>query len=140
MSPVLDAARRAFDSIPLYRAIYGSRPQSEADVPFLPISAFHRAGTSLDIIASTEAIRGVIPAYSRHARRLPVTVLESEAEWTLRLERFRHALSVLGAAPEDGRRFAIVADEATGPFASDIANFLAWDRAECSVIFLWDGP
>ena len=100
MSLVLDAARRAFDTIPLYRALYGSRPESEADVPFLSISAFHRAGTPLDIIASTETIRGVIPAYSRHARRLPVTILESEAEWTLRLERFRHALSVLGAAPE----------------------------------------
>jgi hypothetical protein len=141
MSLVLDTAQRAFDTIPLYRTLYGSRPESEEDVPFLPISAFHRAATPLDLVASTGTIRGIVPAFSRHARRLPVTVLESDAEWMLRLDRFRHALSVLDAAPEVGRRFAIIADESTGPFAADIANFLAWDRAECSVIFyLWDGP
>jgi hypothetical protein len=138
MSLVLDTARRAFDTIPLYRTLYGSRPEREVDVPFLSISAFHRAATPLDIVASTDAIRGIVPAFSRHARRLPVTVLESEAEWKLRLDRFRHALSLLDASPEDGRRFAIIADEATGAFASDIANFLAWDRAECAVVFLWD--
>jgi hypothetical protein len=141
MSVVLDTARRAFDTIPFYRRLYGSRPERDADVPFLSVSAFHRAATPLDIVASTESIRGIVPAFSRHARRLPVAVLESEAEWKLRLDRFRHALSVLDAAPEEGRRFAIIADESTGPFAADIANFLAWDRAECSVIFhLSDGP
>jgi hypothetical protein len=138
MSLVLDTARRAFDTIPLFRTLYRSRPEREADVPFLSISAFHRAATPLDIVASTGTIRGIVPAFSRHARRLPVTVLESEAEWKLRLGRFRHALSLLDASPQDGRRFAVIADEATGAFASDIANFLAWDRAECAVVFLWD--
>jgi hypothetical protein len=140
MSSVLDAARRAFDSIPLYRAVYGSRPECEADVPFLSVSAFHRAAAPVDIIASTAAILGAVPPFRRGARRLPVTILESERETALRLDRFRHALKILDAEPKAGLRFAIVADEATGPFAADMANFLAWDRAECAALFVSDGP
>lgn len=140
MSLLLACARRAFDTIPLYRALYGRRPDSEAEIPFLPVSAFHRAAAPTDLAAANDMLRGIVPAYSRNARALPVVALESEAEWRLRLDRFRHALDVLGAGPQAGLHFAVVADEASGPFASDIANFLAWDRAECSAIFQWDDP
>ncbi len=140
MSLVLATAQRAFDAVPLYRALYGRRPERVEDVPFISASAFHRAQRPLDVITTPDGLRGVVPAFSRHGRRLPVAVLESEEEWRLRRDRLHHALSVLDATPAPSRRYAIVTDDSSGPFASDISNFLAWDRTACSIVFVWDSP
>jgi hypothetical protein len=136
MSRLLDTAQRAFDAVPFYSVLYRVRPEVEDDVPFISHVAFHRARGTVDCIARTAQIIGAVPAYRRGLSCFPLTVLESEEEWQARLGRLRHALGLLGVGPEAGLRFALVADDATGPFASEISNFLAWDRAEGSIVFL----
>ncbi|HEV2899374.1 MAG TPA: hypothetical protein VGX71_16375 [Pseudaminobacter sp.] len=135
MSGVLRSAQRAFDAIPFYRGLYGDRPTRDDQVPFISHVTFHRAAGPIDVIASSAEIMGAVPCLRRGLCRLPLTILESEKEWRTRIARLRHAMRSLGC-PVDGRlRFAVLSDDATGPFASELSNCLAWDRSECSVVF-----
>lgn len=140
MGRLLEAARRAYDQVPLYRTLYGARPRAEAEIPFISHVSYHRARGVLDCIAAEDDILGAVPAYRRKSRALPVTPLQSDEEWNDRLARLLAGLERLDILPADGPlRFLMIADEATGPFAGELSNALGWVKHQASITYHDDG-
>ena len=78
---LIEAARHAYDTVWLYRAIYGTKPTSPDDVPFISHVNFHRARNVLDCVVEGCEIHGAVPGYVHGSRDLPVTPVESGEEW-----------------------------------------------------------
>lgn len=137
MGPVLDAAQRAYDAVPLYRVLYPQRPQRESQVPFISYVEYHHARGPLDCITGVDQALGAVPAYNRKSQRLPVTPLESGDEWTGRLNRLLAGLAHLGLPDANGGlSVLLLADDATGPFASELSNGLGWVRHRASISYI----
>lgn len=137
MSPLLQAARRAYDTTTLYRVLYRDAPESEAAIPFVSHANYHRARGVVDCMTREAEIVGAVPAYHRNVRRIPVNVVESEEEWILRQQRLVRALADLGIAGDGPRySFLLVADDASGPFACELSKGLTWERHQASITYL----
>lgn len=137
MSRLLQVARRAYDETTLYKILYRSSPVSEASIPFVSHTNYHRARGIVDCMVAGAEIVGAVPAYHRNIRRIPVNVVESEEEWVLRQQRLVRALADLGIATEGPRySFLLIADDASGPFACELSKGLSWERHQASITYL----
>lgn len=137
MSPLLQAARRAYDTTTLYRILYRDAPENEAAIPFVSHANYHRARGVVDCMTPDAEIVGAVPAYHRNVRRIPVNVVESEEEWILRQQRLVRALADLGIAGDGPRySFLLIADDASGPFACELSKGLTWERHQASITYL----
>lgn len=133
---LIESAQRAFDTVKLYRMIYGKRPQVPEDIPFISHVHFHRARNVLDCVAKGGEILGAVPSYVRGSRDLPVTALESGDEWNYRLDRLVSGLQHLGLSITQERiKFLIVANQVTGVFASYLSDQLGWLKHQASISY-----
>lgn len=137
MSRLLQAAQRAYDRTTLYRLLYRDAPETEASIPFVSHTNYHRARGVVDCMTGEAEIVGAVPAYHRNVRRIPVNVVESEEEWILRQRRLVRALADLGIAVDGPRySFLLIADDASGPFACELSKGLSWERHQASITYL----
>lgn len=138
-APLLAAARAAYDALPPYRALWPGRPTVETGIPFIGAADLHRVGGAGQLyLAGTDPV-GAVPPLRRGRAHLGVTRLEADGDWLLRQRRLIGALSRLGATRLP-RRMALVTDDATGPFAADLVELLAWSRISASLVYAEAGP
>lgn len=134
---MIKTAQRAYDSVKIYRMIYGRRPRIATDIPFISHVQFHRARSVLDCVADMSDIHGAVPSYIQGSQSLPLTPVENGEEWSYRLNRLASALEYLGLPVNHQRyRFLIVADERTGVFASYFSDQLGWLRHQASLTYV----
>ena len=138
MSVILNAAQRAFDRIALYRLLYRERPEQIERVPFISSTHYFRATGTLECIDPSLEICGVLPPFHREFRRLPFTVVESDADIDLRQERLELALEDIGIQDGSKQRMLMVTTEANGPFACDLSSGVGWEGHPAS-IYYWNG-
>ena len=136
---VLQAAQSAFDETTFYRELYRTRPEEVDDLAFVSHAAYHRATGLLGCIADREEIIGAIAPWLRGVRRFPYTIVESDEESLHRFNRFVHALDVLGLRGDSPRKFAVVTDDAHGPWACELLKGLAWDSHQASMTYIENG-
>lgn len=133
---VLAAARRAYDTVPFYRRLYGERPVRLRSVPAIGPSAFHRADSVVDCVVDGDAVASAVAPLCRGVPRLPFAPVEDRAEALAREQRLVAGLRRLGRfAPQDGTRFLLLADDATGPLAARLSNGLAAAGGSASILF-----
>ena len=84
---LLAAAKLAFRETSFYSHIYRSEPNDVSEIPFISLSAYHRAYGILDCIVDREAMIGVIPPFRRFAKKFPFSVPEDECELVLRQQQ-----------------------------------------------------
>lgn len=89
----------------------------------------------LDCITDRSEVSGALAAYHRNARKFPFNIVEGETEQQQRHKRLIHALSVLGITSKNSNRFLLIADDASGPFAGELATCLAWEHHQASIVF-----
>lgn len=135
MHPVLKAAKKAYDSIPFFNLLYGTIPKSLNEIPFISYSNYHRALGVTDCIDGTAELSGVAPPNHRDFRRMPFSILESEADIDLRQERLSHALQDIGISSAPSLRILLITDEANGPFACDLSTGLGWEGHPASIFY-----
>ncbi|VGO16495.1 hypothetical protein PDESU_05086 [Pontiella desulfatans] len=138
METILGAAQQAFDRVGFFRLLYGERPERTEAVPFVGSTHYFRAEGTLDCIDPAVAICGALPPFHRGFRRLPFTVVESEADIDQRQERLERALGDVGIAEEPSRRMLMITNEANGPFACDLSTGLGWEGHPASIHY-WGG-
>lgn len=133
-SPLLEAASAAWDALPLYRRLWGRRPNRDSDIPFLDAADLCLVDGPSDLVVAGAVPIGIVPPFHRGWTTLPVTRLEAEGDWLLRQSRLIAGLSHLlsGNLP---RRMVLVTDDAHGPFAADLVELLAWSRIEASLVY-----
>ncbi|MEI6890858.1 MAG: hypothetical protein V5783_01690 [Pontiella sp.] len=132
MDDILAAAQKAFDRVPFFRGLYRSRPCALEEVPFISSTQYFRASGTLDCIVPDIEICGALVPFHREFRRLPFTVLESEADLDTRQERLTLALTDVGLG-SDPQRILMITSEANGPFASDLSTGLGWEGHPASI-------
>ena len=135
MNPLLSAAQRAFDETEFYGSIYPCRPTCLDEIPFINHSHYHQAMGILDCITDRSEVSGALAAYHRNARKFPFNIVEGETEQQQRHKRLIHALSILGITSKNSNRFLLIADDASGPFAGELATCLAWEHHQASIVF-----
>lgn len=133
-SPLLAAACAAHDTLPLYRALWPRRPLAEADIPFIGVADLHRVGGPGQLYITGADPVGAVPPLRRGRPHLAFTRIEADGDWLLRQRRLIGALSRLGPARLP-HRMALVTDDATGPFAADLVELLAWSRIAASLVY-----
>ena len=131
---VLAAARRAFDTVPIYRRLYGDRPARTRAVPAIGPSAFHLADSVADCIVDADAVVAAVAPLCRGLPRLPFSPVEDRAEAQAREQRLLAALDFLGCTTSR-TRFLLLADDATGPLAARLSNSLAAAGGSASILF-----
>ncbi len=137
--PLLAAARAACDALPLYRALWSRRPTVEADIPYIGAADLHCLdGPGQLHVAGADPV-GAVPPLRRGRPHLGFTRIEADGDWLLRQRRLIGALSRLGSTRLP-RRMALVTDDATGPFAADLVELLAWSRVSASLVYAEAGP
>lgn len=133
---VLRAARRAFRSVPLYRALYGEAPRSAEDVPFVDRRTYAGCERLSDCVDAALRPCNAVPSYHRRRPHFPTTILECPADRRVRTDRLARALTRLGMG---SRRLltdvVLLASDETGPFACDIAELLSLRGGQVAVGF-----
>lgn len=137
MRNLIESAQRAFDTVKLYRLIYGKKPEVIEDIPFISHVHFHRARHVLDCVARGSEILGAVPGLLRGRSDLPLTALESADEWDYRLNRLDTGLQHLDIFLTTERyKILIVADQITGVFASYLSDQLGWLKHQASISYI----
>ena len=137
MRKLIESAQRAFDTVKLYRLIYGTKPKVLEDIPFISHVHFHRAQHVLDCVARDSKILGAVPSLLRGCSDLPLTALESADEWDYRLNRLDTGLQHLDIFLTEQRyKILIVADQITGVFASYLSDQLGWLKHQASISYI----
>ena len=131
---VLAAARRAFDTVPFYRRLYGDRPARTRAVPALGPSAFHLADSVADCVVDGDAVVAAVAPLCRGLPRLPFSPVEDRAEALAREQRLLAALDALGCCTAR-TRFLLLADDSTGPLAARLSNSLVASGGSASILF-----
>jgi hypothetical protein len=135
---VLEAARLAWDQTWFYRHLYGTTPESLADVPFITPATYHRARGVHDCIVDRDDVCGYIPSYHRNQRRFPFNIVVDEVAESQAQDRLAGALTAL--AINGPARFLAVTDDTRGPFTCDLVKGLAWERHQASMVYDQDVP
>lgn len=137
---LLEAAQRAYDTVPFYRELYGDRPETPERIPFIGDADFHRAGGWSACLTPEAEVAWSLSPFHRHGRRFPWAAVEDGQEEEWRQQRLVAALGDLGLAPgERDRVFLLVADESCGPFACELVAGLAWERHQASLAYVGEG-
>ena len=134
MSRLLTAAQRAFDQTGFYAGLYGTRPDNPSQIPFINHAHYHRAAGLLDCITDRSLVSGCLPAFHRNGRRFPFNIVESDTEQQQRHQRLLHSLRSIGITAE-AENFLLIADDATGSLAGEIATCLAWEHHRASIAY-----
>ena len=135
MNPILSAAQRAFDETQFYETLYSSKPTRLNEIPFINHASYHQAQGILDCITDRSEVSGALAAYHRNVLKFPFNIVESETEQQHRHKRLMHALDGLEINTNIAAKFLLITDDASGPFAGELATCLAWEHHQASICF-----
>ncbi len=133
---ILAAAQHAFQKTVLYTQLFGKVPEACETVPYISHFNYHQASGVLDCIDQDVDIIGALPPFHRNFGRFPFTVVEGGNDLILRQERIVRALIDIGIQKNSRKSILIIADDSTGPFASDLSTGLGWEQHQSSICYL----